>query len=149
MTEENRDKRYISKYLDSPNTPLYPFGHGLSYTRFEYENLRLSHERIGTQGTIEVRVDVANVGSRPGDEIVQLYIRDVAASVVRPVRELKGFTRIGLKPGEKKTVSMTLGPRELGFYNRHMEWVVEPGQFKIWVGPSSVSGLEASFEAVK
>ncbi|MCP4656284.1 MAG: beta-glucosidase BglX [bacterium] len=149
ITEENRDERYISKYLDSPNTPLYSFGHGLSYTRFEYENLRLSHEGIGTQGTIEVRVDVANVGSRPGDEIVQLYIHDVAASVVRPVKELKGFTRISLMPGEKKTVSMTLGPRELGFYNRHMEWVVEPGRFKVWVGPSSVSGLEAGFEAVK
>lgn len=149
MTEENREQRYISKYLDSPNTPLYPFGHGLSYTRFAYENLRLSHERIGIQGTIEVRVDVGNVGSRPGDEIVQLYIRDLAASVVRPVKELKGFTRIHLKPGETKTVSMTLGPRELGFYNRHMEWVVESGQFKVWVGPSSVAGLEANFEAVE
>jgi beta-glucosidase len=92
---------------------------------------------------------VENIGQRTGDEVVQLYIRDVVASVTRPVRELKGFQRITLRPGEKRRVAFTLGPEHLGFYNRQMRFVVEPGEFRVFVGTSSVDGLEASLEVVQ
>jgi beta-glucosidase len=139
-------EKYTSKYLDVPVTPLFPFGHGLSYTQFQISNLQLSAPRIRRDGGLKVGVDVENTGQRVGDEVVQLYIRDVAASVTRPVRELKGFERIRLRPGEKRRVEFTLGPEHLGFYNQDMRFVVEPGEFKIYIGNSSVGGLEASFE---
>src|SRR5918911_2939694 len=101
---------YTSKYLDMPVTPLFPFGFGLSYTQFQLSNLTLSAPSIRPDGTLSASVDVKNVGQRAGDEVVQLYIRDVAASVTRPVKELKGFRRISLRPGESKTVTFTLGP---------------------------------------
>ena len=91
-------------------------------------------------------VDVQNVGSRAGDEVVQLYVRDVVATVTRPVRELAGFQRFTLRPGEKRTLEFTLGPERLGLYDREMRWVVEPGLFEVRVGTSSEGGLEASFE---
>ncbi len=141
-------KRFTSKYIDLPSTPLFPFGFGLSYTEFEYHNLRLSAESITPDGQIEVSVEVENVGRRAGEEVVQLYIRDLVGSMTRPVRQLKGFRGVGLEPGEKKSVSFTLSARDLGFYNRRMEYVVEPGAFKVWVGPNSVEGLEARFEVV-
>jgi beta-glucosidase len=96
-----------------------------------------------------VSVEIENVGSRVGDEVVQLYIRDVVASVTRPLRELKGFERITLKPGEKRRVEFTLTSEQFGFYNREMRFVVEPGEFKVFVGVSSVDGLEASFQVLK
>lgn len=139
------DFRYTSKYLDSPNTPLYPFGHGLSYTTFEYGDLVLSADTISPDGTISVSAMARNTGDVAGAEVVQLYIRDVVASVVRPVKALKGFTKVYLEPGEQQTVRFTLGPRELGFYNQGMQWVVEPGVFKVWIGWSSEEGLEGSF----
>jgi beta-glucosidase len=139
------ENRYTSKYLDVPNTPLYPFGYGLSYTQFAITNLRLSRENIAPAESVRVSVDVQNTGLRAGDEVVQLYIRDVAASVTRPVRELKGFRRITLRPGEKRTVEFTLTPKEIGFYDRQMKWTVEPGEFRVFVGDSSVGGLEGSF----
>jgi len=141
----DEDNRFSSKYIDGPNAPLYPFGYGLSYTTFEYSNLVLSADRIAPDGTISVSATVTNTGSRAGDEVVQLYIRDPVASVVRPVKELKGFTKISLEPGASQTVRFTLGPGELGFYNQEMQWVVEPGDFNVWVGPSSVEGLEGNF----
>jgi beta-glucosidase len=137
--------RFTSRYLDSPNTPLYPFGHGLSYTTFEYGDLVLSADTIAPGATISVSAVVRNTGNTAGAEIVQLYIRDLVASVVRPVKELKGFTKVSLEPGERQVVRFTLGPRELGFYNQSMEWVVEPGRFTVWVGWSSAEGLEGSF----
>ncbi|HEY9282931.1 MAG TPA: glycoside hydrolase family 3 C-terminal domain-containing protein, partial [Pyrinomonadaceae bacterium] len=140
------DQKYTSKYLDVPWTPLYPFGHGLSYTEFRLSNLRLDKTRIPAGGTIKVSVDVENVGRRAGDEVVQLYVHDVAASVARPVRELKGFERVTLAPGERRTVSFTLGPEHLAFYDRAMRLGVEPGSFKVFVGQSSAGGLEANFE---
>jgi len=139
------EEKYTSKYLDIPNTPLYPFGHGLSYTTFALDNLRLSAKQIAPAGSLTVSVDVRNTGSRDGTEVVQLYIRDLVGSLTRPVRELKGFERIALKVGEKRTVTFTLKPEHLGFYNSNKRFVVEPGDFKVWVAQSSVGGLEADF----
>ncbi len=139
------NERYTSKYLDSPNTPLYPFGYGLSYTTFEYGDLVLSADTIAPGGTMTVSATVRNTGDVAGAEVVQLYVRDLVASVVRPVKELEGFTKVFLEPGEAQTVQFTLGPGELGFYDRDMQWVVEPGDFKVWIGWSSDEGLEGSF----
>jgi beta-glucosidase len=141
--------KYTSKYLDVAVTPLYAFGHGLSYTQFKLSDLRLSAERIRPDGKLSVSVEVQNTGRLAGDEVVQLYIRDVAASMTRPLKELKGFERITLQPGEKRRVEFTLAPEHLGFYNRDMRFVVEPGAFKAICGTSSVDGLEASFEVVE
>jgi beta-glucosidase len=137
--------KYSSKYLDSPVTPLYPFGYGLSYTRFVLSDLRLSAKTIPAEGQVTVSVQLENTGARVGDEVVQLYIQDVAASVTRPVRELRGFERVTLKPGAKRLLEFSLGAEHLGFYDRSMRFVVEPGLFKVFVGTSSVGGLEASF----
>lgn len=141
--------KYTSKYLDIPVTPLFPFGYGLSYTRFRLTNLTLSAQSIKSNGNITVSVDMENVGKRTGDQVVQLYIRDVAASVTRPVKELKGFERITLKPAEKRRVQFTLAPEQLGFYNRDMRFVVEPGEFKVFAGTNSLEELEASFRVVE
>jgi beta-glucosidase len=138
--------KYTSKYIDMPTTPLFPFGYGLSYTEFRLSDLKLSAQTIRPEGRLKVSVQVENVGDRLGDEVVQLYIRDLVASVTRPARELRGFQRITLRPGEKRRVEFELGPEHLGFYNREMRFVVEPGEFKIYVGNSSVDGLEATFE---
>jgi beta-glucosidase len=139
------DQRFTSKYLDVPNTPLYPFGHGLSYTTFEYGDLTLSADTIASDETLTVSATVTNAGTVAGAEVVQLYIRDLVASVVQPVKELQGFTKVFLEPGERQTVQFTLGPPELGFYDQDMQWVVEPGTFRVWVGWNSVEGLEGSF----
>jgi beta-glucosidase len=116
---------FTSKYLDLPWTPLYPFGHGLSYTTFAYRNLRLSALTLRPSDTLTVRVNVTNTGARAGDEVVQLYIRDEVASVTRPVKELRGFQRISLGPGETRTVTFTLDADDLAFYDREMRRVVE------------------------
>lgn len=139
------EEKYTSKYLDIPNTPLYPFGYGLSYTNFELTNLRLSARQIAPNGNLTVSADVQNTGSRDGTEVVQLYIRDLVGSLTRPVKELKGFERVALRAGEKRTVTFTLKPEHLGFYNAQKRFVVEPGDFKVWVGQNSASGLEADF----
>jgi len=142
------NNKYTSKYLDVPWTPLFPFGYGLSYTQFRLSNLQLSAPHIRSSGRLIVSVEVENTGQRAGDEVVQLYIRRQAASVTRPVRELKGFQRVALKPGEKRRIEFTLAREHLGFYNREMQFVVEPGEFKIMVGASSADEHEliASFE---
>jgi beta-glucosidase len=124
-------------YLFTSRKPLFPFGWGLSYTTFKFDNLRLEPAQIGAAGQTTASVDVTNTGSREGDEVAQLYIHQRVASVTRPVMQLRGFERIGLKPGEKKTVRFKIGPCELQMLNRDMHWVVEPGQFDIMVGPSS------------
>lgn len=139
------NNKYTSKYLDIPATPLFPFGYGLSYTRFRLTDLRVGAPNIRPDGRLTVSVDVENTGKREGDEVMQLYIRDVAASVTRPVKELKGFERITLRPAEKRRVQFTLAREQLGFYNREMRFVVEPGEFKVFVGTSSVDGLESHF----
>ena len=141
--------KYTSKYLDVPNTPLFPFGYGLSYTQFHLSDLRLSAHHLSHDGSLSVSVEVENMGRRAGDEVVQLYLRNLAASVTRPVRELKGFERISLQPGERRRIYFWLGPEQLGFINREMRFTVEPGDFKVFVGNSSVGGLEASFTVVE
>jgi len=138
--------KYTSKYTDLPVTPLFPFGHGLSYTTFSYRDLRLSAPRITPAGTLRASVTVTNTGSREGAEVVQLYVHDEVASVTRPVRALAGFRRVSLKPGEARTVEFQLTAKELGLYNKDMKFVVEPGKFRVFVGGSSVGGLEAEFE---
>jgi len=142
------NNKYSSKYLDVPVTPLFAFGYGLSYTEFKLSNLQLSAQSIRADGRLTASVEVENTGKRAGDEVVQLYIRDMAASRTRPLKELKGFERITLKSGEKRRVQFTLAPEQLGFYNTDMRFVVEPGMFKVIVGTNSVDGLEASFEVV-
>jgi beta-glucosidase len=138
--------KYTSKYLDVDWRPLFPFGYGLSYTQFKITNLQLSAQRIPYTGQLKVSVDLENTGKRAGDEVVQLYIRDTAASVTRPVKELKGFQRITLRPGEKKQVEFVLTGQQLGFWNRQMRFTVEPGEFKVMVGPNSEDLLEGTFE---
>lgn len=125
-------------FLGSTTQPLYPFGWGLSYSTFQFGNLQLSPEHIGPEGTSTVSVNVKNSSGVRGEEVVQLYIRDEISSVTRPVKELRGFRRISLEPGEQKTVKFTLGPDELSFLNRDMRRVVEPGTFDIMVGGNSV-----------
>ena len=133
-------------YTDLDPKPLYPFGHGLSYTTFEYANLRLSAAHIGPGESVEVSLDVRNTGDRAGRETVQLYIQDVISTVSTPVMELKGFDKIGLEPGETKTVKLVLMPEDLALLDRHLERVVEPGEFRVLVGSSSAEiRLRGSF----
>ncbi|MGI9035009.1 MAG: glycoside hydrolase family 3 N-terminal domain-containing protein [Pyrinomonadaceae bacterium] len=144
------DKKYASIYIDSPNTPLYPFGYGLSYTTFKLSNLRLSSGKITKTGEIKISVDLENTGKRAGAEVVQLYIRDFVASVSRPVKELKGFQRLTLGAGEKRRVEFTLKARDLGFYNNQNQYVIEDGEFGVTVGTSSDDeGLKDTFAIIK
>ena len=136
------------EYLGTTTQPLFPFGWGLSYTAFSYANLRLAPNSIGPEGRTVVSVDVTNTGKLRGDEVVQLYIRDEVSSVTRPVKELRGFRRINLGPGETKKVEFTLGPDELSFLNRDMHRVVEPGTFKIMVGGNSVDLTATSLQVI-
>jgi beta-glucosidase len=138
--------KWTSKYLDAPVTPLYPFGYGLSYTRFALRDLRLSADSIPPSGEVTASVEVENVGSRPGDEVVQLYLAHQAASLTRPVKQLRGFSRVSLGPGEKKEVRFRLGPEDFGLLDRQFRFVVEPGEIRLSVGTSSEGGLEARFQ---
>ena len=131
------EKGWGKSYADMDYKPLYPFGHGLSYTTFEYSNLRFDKTETGIAGTIKVSVDIQNTGKRAGQEVVQLYIQDVIATVSTSVIELRGFEKIRLNPREKKEVTFTIGPEHLALYNRHLDRVVEPGEFKVKVGASS------------
>src|SRR5687767_6963415 len=142
------NQKYTSKYIDVPWTPLYPFGHGLSYTTFAYRNLRLSAPTMRPGDTLVVSVDVANTGDRAGAEVVQLYIRDEVGSLTRPVKELRGFRRITLRAGESQSVSFALGSKDLAFHDAALDLVVEPGFFRVYVGSSSERVEEARFELV-
>ena len=126
---------------------LYEFGYGLSYTKFEYSNLQISPQKIGAGSEVNVSVDVENVGKRAGKEVVQLYINDFISSISTPVRELKGFEKIALEPGEKKTAEFKLTPEDLSFLDYYLVPVVEPGRFDIMVGSSCKDiRLKGSFE---
>lgn len=134
-----------SFYLDSGDKPLFPFGYGLSYTKFEYSGLKLSSDKIKPGEILTVKATVKNTGDRDGDEVVQLYVRDLVGSIARPVKELKGFTKIRLKAGEAKQVEFQLTSEELAFYGRNLLKKAEIGDFKLWIGPNSAEGLEGSF----
>jgi beta-glucosidase len=136
-------------YLFAAKTPLFPFGHGLSYTEFEFAAPRLSARRIGTNESVDVDVSVRNIGKRAGDEVVQLYVRDEVASITQPVRELKGFRRVTLEPGERRTISFRLGPAAFSLWDSAMREVVEPGRFSILTGPDSVNLKSASLEIAR
>lgn len=140
------EERYSSKYLDVSWKPLYAFGHGLSYTSFRYDALRLSRKKIPADGTLQVEVTVTNTGSRAGDEVVQLYLRDDVASVTRPVKQLRGFRRVHLQAGKSQTLTFTLTANDLSFYGADMKRIVEPGSFTVFAGGNSVDNLEAKFE---
>ena len=133
----NRGWTHMGGYVEMPGTPLYPFGHGMSYTNFRMSNLRTDPPEIDPAGTARVSVDVENTGAREGDEIVQLYIHDVLGRVSTPVKQLRGFRRVSVQPGETKTVDFALGPEDLSLLDRDMHWVVEPGDFEVMVGGSS------------
>jgi beta-glucosidase len=124
-------------YLFDEVSPLFAFGYGLSYTSFAFSNLRLDRNAIGPTESTQVLVEVTNTGDRRGDEVVQLYIRDVVSSVTRPVKELKGFRRVTLDPGETQTVALPITPDRLAFYDIDMVYRVEPGEFRIMVGSSA------------
>jgi beta-glucosidase len=136
---------FKSVYLDEPNSPLFPFGFGLSYTRFEYRDLQIEQPALGLEDTLIVTATIANTGERAGDEIVQLYVRDLVSSITRPVKELKGFQKISLQPGAARTVRFEIPVSELGFTGRDLRYTVEPGNFKVWIGPDSTSGQEGEF----
>jgi beta-glucosidase len=128
---------FRTDYSDCPVTPLFPFGHGLSYTSFEYGDLRLSSTDPGPTDTLSISFQVRNTGARPGEEVAQLYLRDRAASVTRPVKELKGFKRVALDPGCCCRISFQLGLTQLAFYDDEMRLVIEPGEVLVMVGASS------------
>ena len=134
-----------SQYRDLGFKPQFPFGYGLTYTRFEYNRLELSSSAISRKDTLTITAEITNTGQRTGTETVQLYIRDVAGSRVRPVKELKGFKKITLNPDEKQIVTFTINTDDLSFYDQHMNPVTEPGKFNIWIGPNSDEGLEGEF----
>ena len=147
LTHEPEDRpQFTSRYWDMSSKPLYPFGYGLSYTTFKFANLRLSEAGIKRTGTTEVSVDVTNTGSVAGDAVAQVYIHQRSGSASRPVRQLKGFKRMTLKPGETQTVKFPLGKDELQFWSpQAKEWVVEASTFDVWAGEDSTAGLHAEF----
>lgn len=146
LPNDNPKMDYKSSYIDCPNTPLYPFGYGLSYTTFEVGNLKLDKNELQKGDVLTITADVTNTGPRDGEEVVQLYIRDLVGSVTRPVKELKGFHKVFLKVGESATVSFTLTENELAFCGSDMKVQAEPGDFRLWVGTSSADEKnEASF----
>jgi len=136
---------FWSHYIDSPNEPLFPFGFGLSYTTFSYSNLHLSTDSFGKGGKIQLQVDVKNTGNVTGKETVQVYIRDLVASISRPVRELRDFGQVELKAGETKTMTFTIDEKSIGFYNNEGNWITEAGEFQVFVGGSSLAGLSLKF----
>nr|WP_275983978.1 glycoside hydrolase family 3 N-terminal domain-containing protein [Paenibacillus hamazuiensis] len=148
VTESNKHLKFFSKYIDGPNEPLYPFGYGLSYTKFEYTDIRLSHSRMNAAETITASVVVSNTGTVQGEETVQLYIQDICGSVVRPVKELKGFKKVTLAGGEARKITFNITAAELAFWNADRHYEAEPGEFKVYIGPNSRDVKEASFELI-
>ena len=147
--KEGKFEKFRSNYLDERNEPLFPFGFGLSYTNFDYSNLKISSDKMNEGGKLKVTVDVTNTGNYDGKETVQLYIRDVVGSVTRPVRELKNFQKITLKKGAKQTVTFDITVEDLKFYNSDLQFAAEPGQFDVFVGGNSAADKKVSFELTK
>ncbi|WP_229669524.1 beta-glucosidase BglX [Yeosuana aromativorans] len=137
-----------SGYRDAPNNALYPFGFGLSYTSFRYDNLKLDKSKISKEGTINLSVDVTNTGNLDGEEVIQMYIHDRVGSITRPVKELKAFKKEMFKVGETKTINFTINNKILQFYTANKKWEVEPGDFDVFIGGNSVNTLKESFEVI-
>jgi beta-glucosidase len=134
---EGQSPSYRSTYLDISNAPQYAFGHGLSYTSFKYSNLQLSTKKIHSNDSIKVTMELTNSGKKDGEEVVQLYLKDVVAQPIRPVIELKDFKKVFLKTGETKKISFLIEREKLSFYNQDLEWIVQPGAFKLMIGSAS------------
>ena len=149
-TRSHEPENQQQRYWDEESTPLYPFGHGLSYARFEYGNLTVDRDAIAVGGALTVSVDVTNTGARGADEVVQLYIHQRHGSASRPVRELKGFQRVGLGAGETRTVQFALGPADLRYWNAAArDWVVDASTFDLWVGGDSTAELSTTFDVTE
>ncbi|MDN5447302.1 MAG: fibronectin type III-like domain-contianing protein, partial [Lactococcus lactis] len=143
------DEKYVSKYLDSPNEALYPFGFGLSYTSFSYSDMTLSATELKDSETLTVEVTVKNSGKYAGKEIVQLYLRDIVGEVVRPVKELKGYQKIELAAGAEKTVSFKVTEEQLRYVHQDCSFSSDSGVFEVMVGPSSAEVQSARFKLIK
>jgi beta-glucosidase len=142
-------REFKARYREAANEALYPFGHGLSYSKFSYAPLKLSSDKMSWDGSIDVSTQITNTSSRAGEEVPQLYIRDRVASLTRPVRELKGFKKIKLEGGQSVEVSFTLTRADLEFVGADLEWIAEPGTFDVWIAPSSAQGASKTFELEK
>ena len=138
--------RWHTGYLDLPNTPLFPFGYGLTYSKFSYSHLAVKTPTIAPDGTLQVTAEIENSGSREATEVVQVYVHDRVGPTSRPVRELKGFERVTLRPGERKAVDFSVKANDLGSYDPQMHWAVNPGTYDVWVAPDSASGVQGTFE---
>ena len=138
-------EKFRSNYLDVSNDPLYPFGFGLSYTTFDYSDIKLSSTTLTKGKSITASITLSNTGKYDGKEVVQLYTRDLVGSITRPVKELKGFQKVSLKAGESKTISFTISENDLKFYNSDLKFAAEPGDFKVFIGTNARDVKEASF----
>ncbi len=147
--KDGKFEKFRSNYIDERNEPLYPFGFGLSYTTFNYANLKVSSDKMNFNDAIKVTVDITNSGNYDGKEVVQLYVRDLVGSVTRPVKELKGFQKIALKKGETKTVTFEITVETLKFYNSELQFTAEPGAFEVFVGTNSDTEFKVGFELNK
>lgn len=144
------DPKFTSRYQDVKTSPLYPFGYGLSYTKFAVSNLELNKTTAKVGESIGVSVDVQNTGSVAGDEVVQLYIHQQSGSASRPARQLKGFEKVSLVAGEKKTIHFTLGKDELTYWSPSVKtWVLEPAVFDVWAGEDSTATVHGNFEVMQ
>jgi beta-glucosidase len=142
----NPNEKYVSKYLDGPNTPLYPFGYGLGYADFTFSDIQLDTKTLHPGGKLQATLDVTNTGKVAGSETVQMYIHDFVADVGRPVLELKGFQRIALAPGQRQTVSFQIEEKTLAFLRADMTHGTEPGQYEVLIGPNSAALHTAKFD---
>jgi beta-glucosidase len=149
-TISHEPEKQRQRYWDEESTPLFPFGHGLSYASFAYDNLTVDRDVVTSDETLGVSVDVANTGTRQADEVVQLYIHQRSGLASRPVRELKGFQRITLEPGESRRVQFSLGPTELRYWSAaSRDWIVDASIFDVWAGGDSTAQLSTTFEVRK
>jgi beta-glucosidase len=148
---DENDKNYVSAYIDLPNSPKYPFGYGLSYSTFDFSDLKLSTKEISISAndSLLLSINVTNSGKYDGEEVIQLYIRDLVGCVVRPVKELKGFRKIFLKQGETRTVRFKLTPQNLKFYNNQLNYINEAGEYELYIGNSSLANIKQTFSLTK
>ncbi|HKE96793.1 MAG TPA: glycoside hydrolase family 3 C-terminal domain-containing protein, partial [Povalibacter sp.] len=140
-----KDPAFKAKYREAPNEALYPFGHGLSYSKFTYTDTKVNAATLPWNGTLTVTTRITNTSARPGEEVAQLYVRDRLASITRPVRELKGFRKLQLAAGASTDVSFQLTRKDLEFVGPDNTWIAEPGKFDVWIAPSSATGVPTQF----